>query len=142
MAAAAPFPATPEALPLPRALAQVAPSLQPMESTAATEEWRALLGGRLEMVDHFEENGRRYLIAVRRPPRGLGPHRLSPREREVCERVARGDSNKHVAYDLGLSPSTVAAHLGNAMRKLDIHSRVELIQRWNATPREEAAKGP
>lgn len=141
MAAVAPFPVLPESLSLPRALAQAAPSLHPLESSAAKEEWRALIGGRLEVVDHFEENGRRYLIAVRRPPRGLGPHRLSPREREVCERVAHGDSNKSVAYDLGLSPSTVAAHLGNAMRKLDVHSRVELIQRWNATPREEIAKG-
>jgi two-component system, NarL family, uhpT operon response regulator UhpA len=43
---------------------------------------------------------------------------LTPRERQVCELVARGLSVKRVARRLDLSPSTVAVHVRNAAAKL------------------------
>lgn len=53
--------------------------------------------------------------------------RLSPRERQVLERLAQGQSATAVAHDLGVSPETVRTHVRNAMRKLDAHTRVQAV---------------
>ena len=47
---------------------------------------------------------------------------LTPRERDVLERVAAGLTNKAIAAELGISRRTVEAHRESLMRKLDIHS--------------------
>jgi DNA-binding CsgD family transcriptional regulator len=52
---------------------------------------------------------------------------LSEREAQIVAAVALGRSNKAVAYELGLSASSVATHLRRAQHKLGIGSRVELI---------------
>jgi FixJ family two-component response regulator len=43
---------------------------------------------------------------------------LSPREREVLDRLADGFSNKAIARDLAISPRTVEIHRANMMEKL------------------------
>jgi DNA-binding CsgD family transcriptional regulator len=48
---------------------------------------------------------------------------LSSREVEVLGRISLGDSNKEAARVLGISPSTVRAHLENIFRKLDCSTR-------------------
>jgi RNA polymerase sigma factor (sigma-70 family) len=45
--------------------------------------------------------------------------RLSPRERQVLDRLAAGQSNKEIARDLDISPRTVEIHRANMMLKLD-----------------------
>ena len=52
--------------------------------------------------------------------------RLTPREREVCELVARGFLNKQIASDLGTSEKTVKVHRGRVMSKLGVGSVAEL----------------
>lgn len=54
--------------------------------------------------------------------------RLSGREREVAERVAAGQANKVIAFDLGISERTVEAHRAHAMRKLAASSVAELVR--------------
>ncbi len=56
------------------------------------------------------------------------PRALGARERDVVALAALGKSNKLIAYELGLSPSTVGSHLSAAMRKLGVASRVELMR--------------
>lgn len=58
----------------------------------------------------------------------LDTSRLTRREREVVAAVARGRTNKAIAYELGLGISTVSWYLGSAMRKLGTPSRVALIR--------------
>jgi len=53
---------------------------------------------------------------------------LSPREREVMERVIRGWLNKQIAADLGISEKTVKAHRGQAMHKMAVRSVAELVR--------------
>jgi two-component system response regulator NreC len=53
---------------------------------------------------------------------------LTPREKEILRLVARGYSNKEIAEQLTLSPSTVHSHRGNLMRKLNLSSQHDLIQ--------------
>lgn len=53
---------------------------------------------------------------------------LSPREREVMERVAAGQYNKVIAAELGISISTVEIHRKRVMEKLQAASLSDLIQ--------------
>jgi two-component system, NarL family, nitrate/nitrite response regulator NarL len=50
---------------------------------------------------------------------------LSPREREILQRLAKGGSNKEIARDLGLAESTVKIHVQHILRKLGFTSRVQ-----------------
>jgi FixJ family two-component response regulator len=58
--------------------------------------------------------------------------RLSSREREVLESVIRGDRNKQIAAELGISEKTVKVHRGRVMEKMEARSVVELIRRCEA----------
>ena len=52
---------------------------------------------------------------------------LTPREREVIQLVAEGESSKQGAARLGISPKTAETHRNNVMQKLNLHSMVELV---------------
>ncbi|NCP86896.1 MAG: DNA-binding response regulator [Anaerolineae bacterium CG_4_9_14_3_um_filter_57_17] len=53
---------------------------------------------------------------------------LTAREQEVLLRLAEGDSNDKIASALVISVSTVERHRENIMRKLNLHSRAELVR--------------
>lgn len=53
---------------------------------------------------------------------------LTPRENEVLAHLADGASNVEIGDTLGISPKTVARHRENLMRKLNLHSRAELVR--------------
>jgi FixJ family two-component response regulator len=53
---------------------------------------------------------------------------LSERQREVWLRVARGQLNKQIAYDLGLVERTVKLHRARAMEKLRARSTADLVR--------------
>jgi DNA-binding CsgD family transcriptional regulator len=61
------------------------------------------------------------LDAARTPGSPPGP--LTPRELEVLRRVAAGQTNKHIAGELGLSERTIDRHVSNILGKLDVPSR-------------------
>ena len=54
--------------------------------------------------------------------RGLAD--LSPRELDILRGIARGDSNKAIARDLGIAETTVKIHVQHVLRKLNVASRV------------------
>jgi DNA-binding NarL/FixJ family response regulator len=53
---------------------------------------------------------------------------LSPREEEVLRLVAWGYSNKEISDALSLSVKTVESHKANAMHKLGLHSRIDVVK--------------
>jgi two-component system response regulator NreC len=53
---------------------------------------------------------------------------LTPREREVLTYIAEGYTNREIADALVISVKTVDRHRENIMRKLNLHSRVELVK--------------
>jgi DNA-binding NarL/FixJ family response regulator len=53
--------------------------------------------------------------------------KLSSREREVLDLVAKGFSNKEIAGKLGVSLDAVLWHLKHIYQKLQVHSRSEAI---------------
>lgn len=53
---------------------------------------------------------------------------LTAREREVLELVVRGDANKAIAADLGVSERTVEIHRSRVMSKMGAGSLAELVR--------------
>jgi two-component system response regulator NreC len=53
---------------------------------------------------------------------------LSKRERQVLELVGEGLNNYDIGKKLELSPKTIARHRERIMKKLNIHSRTELVK--------------
>ena len=53
---------------------------------------------------------------------------LTDRESEVLRLIALGYSNKEIAASLSLSVKTIEVHKANAMRKLNITSRIDLVK--------------
>ncbi|HME04290.1 MAG TPA: LuxR C-terminal-related transcriptional regulator [Solirubrobacteraceae bacterium] len=52
---------------------------------------------------------------------------LTAREREVVALIALGHDTNRIAGELFISPSTVRTHVKNAMAKLGVHTRAELV---------------
>ena len=67
--------------------------------------------------------------AGRNPEQGQLPP-LSRREREAVSRAALGETNKVIAFELGVSASTVGVLLHRAARKLGVRTRAELVERF------------
>lgn len=53
---------------------------------------------------------------------------LSKRERQVFERVARGQANKVIAYDLNVSERTVEVHRAEVMKKMGARTLAMLVR--------------
>ena len=53
---------------------------------------------------------------------------LSGREREVLEGLARGDANKAIAFDLGISARTVEVYRANVMLKMQSKTLSDLVR--------------
>jgi DNA-binding NarL/FixJ family response regulator len=60
--------------------------------------------------------------------RGEGNGELSGREEEAVKLIAFGYSNKEIAARLDISVKTVEAHKANAMKKLGISSRIDIVK--------------
>lgn len=95
--------------------------------------WPALLEARWSLVDHYETDGRRYVVARRNTADVDAPTGLTAREQQVVALSARGHTQKLVAYELGISASTVRTLEARAMTKLGVGSRLELIALVRAT---------
>jgi two-component system nitrate/nitrite response regulator NarL len=60
---------------------------------------------------------------------------LSPREREILDLIARGDSNKQIARELDIAETTVKIHVQHILRKLNLSSRVQAAVLAASRPR-------
>ncbi len=62
---------------------------------------------------------------AREGPESDGLERLTDREREVLHLLAAGLDNAAIAKRLHLSAHTIRTHVGNILRKLEVHSRAQ-----------------
>jgi two-component system response regulator NreC len=69
-----------------------------------------------------------YLSQARQSDGGPSLDGLTDREEEVLRFLAEGKGNEEIAAMLVISPKTVARHRENLMRKLNLHSRSELVR--------------
>jgi DNA-binding NarL/FixJ family response regulator len=104
-------------------------ALRREEPEAALSLWRGLVRGTWTLVDQFDKDGRRFVIAVRNAPADERTRTaLTPLERSIVGLLSSGHSNKLVAYELGISPSTVTRVTQSACRKLGLRSRLDLVR--------------
>jgi PAS domain S-box-containing protein len=62
------------------------------------------------------------------PPRSpTAEQTLTRREREIVTLIALGRDTAEIAAELHVSPETVRSHVRNAMAKLDVHTRAQLV---------------
>jgi DNA-binding CsgD family transcriptional regulator len=87
--------------------------------------WSDLVHGRWRMIDHFEADGRRYLVVQRSHEQASGA--LSARQRQVVALRSAGRPLKAIAYEVDCSISTVALDLSKALRALGLRSANELL---------------
>jgi DNA-binding NarL/FixJ family response regulator len=59
------------------------------------------------------------------PPEMLNS--LTRRQLLVLERMANGESNKQIAYNLSIAETTVKAHVSAILRKLSVHNRIQAV---------------
>jgi len=64
-----------------------------------------------------------------RQPGKTGPYAmLTPRQRQILQLIAKGNSNRRTAEILGISVKTVDTHRWKLMKALDIHDQASLIK--------------
>jgi DNA-binding CsgD family transcriptional regulator len=86
-------------------------------------------------MEAFAERARIELEATgeharRRTADTLG--QLTPQEAQISRLVAHGNTNREIATQLFISPSTVEYHLRKAFRKVGVKSRTQLANRMRA----------
>ena len=102
--------------------------LRRLDADAASALWRAMVSGEWSLVDYFDHDGKRLLLAQENQVPVVGRKALTDRERQVVACAAMGHSNKLIAYDLGLSTGTISVILSRAAEKLGVSGRVALIR--------------
>ncbi len=101
--------------------------LRESDAARALRLWEELIAGRWSLVDWFDANGRRLIIAKLNPRKAASCRGLTKRERQVALCAALGESSKITGYRLGISPSRVSALLKATMRKLGVRTKVQLV---------------
>ncbi len=90
---------------------------------------RAVALGHTYLDPAIAEKAVSQIRGAKRPARGLLPNaNLSDREAEVLRLIAWGHINKEVAARLNVSVKTVEVHKANAMRKMGMKSRVDIVR--------------
>jgi two-component system, NarL family, nitrate/nitrite response regulator NarL len=101
--------------------------LKEMEPAALVEALEEIIQGKTVVAPHLAQLLVRVVQGQPEPvPDEPGPFdALTPREGEILNLLAEGQSNKVIARNLGISDGTVKLHVKAILRKLGVHSRVE-----------------
>lgn len=70
-----------------------------------------------------------FALAPLQANQSFAPEPLTPREVEVLRSIARGRSNKEIAFDLHMAAGTVKVHVERILRKLSVANRAEATMR-------------
>jgi DNA-binding CsgD family transcriptional regulator len=104
-------------------------SLRKSDPEEALRLWKGLVRGRWTLVDWFDTDGRRFVLAKPNAPHIRDPRGLSEREAQVAAYASRGESSKLISYRLGLSQSHISQLLNDAMRKLHVKTPAQLVEK-------------
>lgn len=100
--------------------------LQNPEPFLGQTVWEGVLEGSWSIVDVHEGEDGWNVVALANDGKS-DPRALSQREKQVVKLAGQGMANKEIAFELGLTTSSVASFLKRAMEKLHIASRVQLV---------------
>ncbi len=98
----------------------------------------SMVDARWTLLDHFDNDGRHYVIARRNDSQVRAIDDLTDREREVLAYAALGHDIKVIAYELGLAAATVRVLLHRCSKKLGVRTRVQLVARWLEATRQRS----
>ena len=98
--------------------------LKQSRSTELLNAIRAVAGGG-QYVDRLLSARAAAEAEIGSKPRQVS---ISEREKEVLRMMAVGHSNKGIAADLNISIKTVEVHKANAMRKLGLRGRIDVVR--------------
>jgi DNA-binding CsgD family transcriptional regulator len=93
----------------------------------ALSVWKGLVSGRWSLVETFERDGKRLTIARKNSPNLGRALKLSGVEQMVVKLLANGQSQKYIAYTLGISSPAVSQHVMSAMLKLGVRDKSSLV---------------
>jgi DNA-binding NarL/FixJ family response regulator len=86
-----------------------------------------------------------WLRSRRTAPTSIASAQLTPRQRQILQRIADGDTDKQIAEHLGIAVATAHKHVQNLLRRLKVPNRAaaamtasSLLQK-NDTKRERSA---
>lgn len=96
-----------------------------LKDTPPDELWQAVTSAARGETALSPRVASKLLTQISAPPVA----QLTPREQEVLEAVATGQSNREVARSLYLSEATVKSHLVQVFAKLDVRSRTAAVVR-------------
>jgi two-component system response regulator NreC len=96
------------------------PSGELLDAVRVAAVGGSYLDGRLRMREASATQG--HLNRVRRSPS------VSDREKQVLHMMAVGHSNKEIAESMGITIKTVEVHKANAMRKLQLRGRIDVVR--------------
>ncbi|MGB5221272.1 MAG: helix-turn-helix transcriptional regulator [Polyangiales bacterium] len=103
--------------------------LRKQDPKEALRLWEGLVRGKWSLVDWFDTDGRRFLVAKPNAPRIRDPRGLTEREAQVATYASLGETSKIIGYRLGLSPAYVSRLLHDAMRKLSVKTQAQLVEK-------------
>lgn len=96
--------------------------------------------GFLHATGDMSAETRRRTLEYLREIMAIGPHKLTPREAEICASIIMGYSAEAISLNCSISVNTVATHRKRAYAKLGISSQNELFLRYFTTVRQFQAK--
>jgi len=108
--------------------------LRKSDPQEALELWHGLVRGRWSLVDWFDTDGRRFVLAKPNAPNIGDPRGLTEREHQVATYAALGESNKLLSYRFGISRPRVSKLLSSAMHKLGVKTQAQLIEKMRGLP--------
>ena len=98
--------------------------LKDMEPEALVAQLRRAAEGEVVISDTLSSSLARALTKDR-PTSESNLDTLTAREREILRHLARGESNKTIARNLGITEGTTKVHVKNLLKKMNFRSRVE-----------------
>lgn len=108
--------------------------LRRQDPDEALHSWKAMVRGRWSIVDWFDSDGRRFVLAKPNEPDLGDPRGLTDREHQVVTYASHGESSKLIAYRLGISKQRVSKLLRDGMRKLGVKTTAQLVEKLRGFP--------
>ena len=110
------------------------------DADASLNAFEGLVVGRWSIVQSFESDGRRYLVAIQNQPGQIARAALTPNEAHALLLRAQGLAYKVISYELGLSESATHHLVHNGMAKLGIGRETDLPLLFRAQAAAELKK--
>jgi len=102
--------------------------LKDSTSIELVEAIRAVYLGRKYLSEKISDIVIQEISDVQKDPGEIAIGKLTQRESEILQLLSEGNSTKHIAEILFISPKTVESHRANIMDKLNIHNLPKLTK--------------